>query len=123
MARGTYIPSEDTLTAQVILPDGRRLQFARGSIGCMIGDTMRQMYCEALHRNGELLVSAEWFSRYLLNLTVTSCNGVTYVTDHFAELSCFMADLIKDIFNGSVMPSDYSFVGNFVKKAGSGDAK
>ena len=117
LAGGEYIPSEDTLTAEVVLPDGRHLQFARGSIGCMIDDTMRQMYCEALHRSGELLVSVEWFARYLLNLTVSSCNGVTYVTDHFAELSCFMADLIKDIFAGTVMPEDYSFVGSFVKKA------
>ena len=116
MAGGEYLPAEDTLTAQVILKDGRRLQFARGSIGCMIDDTMRQMYCEALHRNGELLVSVEWFARYLLNLTVTACDGVTYVTDHFAELSCFMADLIRDIFAGTVMPQDYSFVGSFVKK-------
>ena len=123
LAGGTVRPSADTLTAEVTLPDGRSLQFARGSIGCMItdpgtpaGTTMRQMYCEALHRNGELLVSVEWFCRYLLNLTVSSCNGVTYVTDHFAELSCFMADLIKDLFAGTVMPDDYSFVGSFVKK-------
>ena len=39
------------------------------------------------------------------------------MTDHFAELSCFMADLIKDIFKGTVMPQDYSFIGSFVKKA------
>ena len=100
MAGGSYIPSEDTLTAEVILKDGRRLQFARGSIGCMIDDTMRQMYCEALHRNGELLVSVEWFARYLFGYTVTACNGAVYVTDHFAELSYFMADLIKDLLKG-----------------------
>ncbi|MBQ6551296.1 MAG: hypothetical protein IJL78_07805 [Lachnospiraceae bacterium] len=111
-----YRPSADTLTAEVILRDGRELQFARGSIVCAVDDTMRQMYCEALHRNGELLVSAEWFCRYFFNLHVSRCNGVTYVTDHFAELSCFMADLIKDILNGSVLPDDYSFIGSCVKR-------
>ena len=123
LAGGSFEEAEDTLTARVHLKDGRSAQFARGSIGCMItdpgtkaGTTMRQMYCEALHRNGELLVSVEWFCRYLLNLQVSTCGGVVYVTDHFAELSCFMADLIKDIFAGTVMPRDYSFVGSFVRK-------
>lgn len=107
---GSYVPSEDGLTAAVTLPDGRRLQFARGSIGCVIDDTMRCMYCEALHRNGELLVSIEWFCRYVMNLQVSVCNGVAYVTDHFAELSCFMADLIKDLLYERALPEDFAHI-------------
>lgn len=95
-----YIPSEDTLTAVVKLPDGRRLQFARGSIGCVIDDRVRSMYCEALHRDGQLLVSVEWFCGYLFNLHVSYCDGVVYVTDHFNALSANMADLIKDLLSG-----------------------
>ena len=95
-----YIPSEDTLTAVVILPDGRRLQFARGSIGCVINNSIRSMYCEALHRNGELLISIEWFCQYLFNLHLSSCDGVVYITDHFAQLSANMADLIRDLLTG-----------------------
>ena len=53
------------------------------------------MYCETLHRDGELLVSIEWFCRFLFDLNVSICNDVVYVTDHFAELSAFMAQ-----FNG-----------------------
>lgn len=60
---------------------------------------IRSMYCEALHRNGELLISVEWFSKYILNLTVSACNEVTYVTDHFAELGFYMADIIKEILS------------------------
>ncbi|SDZ75961.1 Esterase PHB depolymerase [Lachnospiraceae bacterium NK3A20] len=107
MASGEYIPSEDTLTAEIKLPDGRRLQFARGSIGCLIGDKLRSMSCEALHRNGELLVSAEWFAEAVLNLTVTKCNGVVYITDHFAVLSSFMADLIRDLLTEQADPASY----------------
>jgi len=103
-----YLPGEDTLTATLKLSDGREVQFARGSIGCMIDDKLRSMYCEALHRNGELLVSVEWFCRYLFGMTVTECAGVVYVTDHFAELSLFMADLILDIFKGFTLPDDYT---------------
>jgi len=97
---GKYTPSEDTLTAVVSLPDGRTLQFARGSIGCLIDNDLRSMYCEALHRNGELLISIEWFCQYLFNLHLSSCDGVVYITDHFAQLSANMADLIRDLLSG-----------------------
>ncbi len=50
-------------------------------------------------------MSAEWFCRYLLNLQVSSCNGVVYITNHFAELSTFMADLIKDLLNDRAFPT------------------
>lgn len=92
-----YTQSEDTLNCEVKLPDGRTVQFARGIIGAMVGEDLVSMYCEALHRNGELLVSVEWFCKYLFNCNVTSCNGVVYVTDHFCELSEYMAILIQDI--------------------------
>ena len=103
----SYAPSEDTLTAVATLKDGRRLQFARGSIGCVIDSTVRSMYCEALHRDSELLVSIEWFCRYLLNLHVSACDGVAYAADHFNVLSVNMADLITDLLrNGGALP-DY----------------
>ena len=105
-----YRPAEDGLTALVKLPDGREAQFARGSIGCLLDDTLRCMYCEALHREGELLVSVEWFCRYLFNCCVTVNNGVVYVTDHFAELSFFMADLIKDLLDGKALPEDFTHI-------------
>jgi len=101
---GEYRPSEDGLSAEIFLKDGRRLQFARGSIGCMIDETMRQMYVETLHRNGELLLSAEWFCRHLFNYTVCVHNGACYVTDHHAELSYFMADLLKDLLTDRYSP-------------------
>ena len=107
MAGGKYIPSEDTLTARVELPDGRVLQFARGSIGCLIDDKLRSMFCEALHRNGELLVSAEWFAEYILNLKITQCNGILYITDHWAELSYYLADILKSILQDRYHEADY----------------
>lgn len=103
----TYEPSADTLSAVVTLPGGRVLQFARGSIGCVIGDTLRSMYCEALHREGNLLVSIEWFCRYLFGYTVSACGGVVYATDHFAELSANMADLICDLLKDGGRLKDY----------------
>ena len=105
-----YIPSEDTLTAEVILKDGRRLQFARGSIGCLIDNDLRSMYCEALHRGGQLLVSIEWFCRYLMNLHVSECDGVVYVTDHFSILSANMADVIKELLHGKLFPERFRYM-------------
>ena len=91
----------------VTLPDGCALQFARGSIGCMIDGRMRAMYCEALHREGELLISVEWFARAVMGWTATECGGVAYVTDHFAELSAFMADLIRDLLTDRAFPENF----------------
>ena len=103
-----YLPEKDALTVTLKLKDGREVQFARGSIGCVVDDTLRSMYCEALHREGELLVSVEWFCKYLFNYHVSACNGVVYVTDHFIDLSFFMADLIKDLFAGNAMPENFA---------------
>ena len=92
-----YTPSPDTLEATLKLQDGRTVQFARGIIGALVDQELTAMYCEALHRNGELLVSVEWFCKYLFGLEVTSNHGMVYITDHFAELSQFMAELIRDL--------------------------
>ncbi|WP_322175440.1 alpha/beta hydrolase family esterase [Acutalibacter caecimuris] len=107
IAGGTLETAPDGLTAVMSLPDGRRLQFARGSIGCLIDGRLRSMYCEALHREGQLLVSVEWFARSILGWTATECNGVTYITDHHAELGYCMADLIKDILQDRVLPENF----------------
>lgn len=105
--QANYETGEDGLTVVITLRDGRTLQFARGSIGCVIDDTLRSMYCEALHRDSELLVSIEWFCRYLFGLEVSSCDGVVYATDHFSALSANMADLITDLLIDGGRLSDY----------------
>ncbi len=104
---GTCERSDDGAACVMRLPDGRVLQFARGSIACVIDGHVRAMYCEALHREGELLVSAEWFCRYLFNWCVSECDGVLYATDHFSCLSLYMADLIRDLLEGHPVPEDY----------------
>lgn len=99
--------AKDTLTAVLTLKDGRTLQFARGSIGCVVSNTLVAMYCEALHRKEELYVSAEWFCKYVFHLQVSQCDGVIYITDHFSELSLNMADLIRDLLSGTPVPHNY----------------
>ena len=91
-----YSTREAGLEATLKLKDGRVVKCSRGVIGCLVDSNMYAMYCETLHRNGELLVSMEWFCRFLFNLNVSVCNGVVYVTDHFAELSAYMAEILKD---------------------------
>lgn len=88
--------------ATLRFPDGREAQFARGVIGCLADGELVSMYCETLEREGELLVSVEWFCRALLNKNVSFCNGVAYITDHHAELSFFMAELIKGLLEKDV---------------------
>ncbi|MEX1377246.1 MAG: hypothetical protein AB1Z23_07195 [Eubacteriales bacterium] len=91
------IVSKDGGSVELFLKDGREVQFARGCIGAVVDNKITSMLCEAVQRDGELYVSLEWFCRYLFNYTVTSCDDVTYVTDHYAVLSKNMARLIKDI--------------------------
>lgn len=98
---------QDGAVCVMTLSDGRTLQFARGSIACVIDGHVRAMFCEALHREGELLVSAEWFCQYLFNWTVSACDGVLYAADHFNCLSLYMADLIRDILEGHPVPDNF----------------
>lgn len=99
--------SEEGRHVVMKLADGRKVQFAEGSIGCVTDRELRSMYCEALFRDGELLVPAEWFCRYLFNLHVSVCDGVIYITDHFNELSVYMADLIRDLLKERAVPENY----------------
>ncbi len=98
---------QDGLAADVTLKDGRCLQFARGSIGCIIDQTFTQMLAEALERNGELYVSAEWFAGDVCGMHVSECDEVLYVTDHVNRLSANMADLIRDLLTDSVLVPGY----------------
>ncbi len=94
------------------LKDGRKLQFARGSILCVIDNDPRQMYCECLEREGELLVSAEWFAGFIFNMHVSLVDHVIYITDHFIDLSANMADLIRDMLSGKayIEPGEFECV-------------
>lgn len=107
MVEADYKPDKAGHTAVLTLKDGRDLQFARGVIGCMIDDTLRSMYVETIEREGELLISVEWFFRHIMQMQASVCNDVVYVTDHHAELSYHMADLIKDLLKGEPMPARY----------------
>lgn len=107
MSGAQYFPSKDGRSAIVELPNGSVLQFAQGVIGCMIDDSLRSMSCETILREHELLVSVEWYAQYILNKTISKCSDVVYVTDHFAQLSYFMADLLKDLLNHREMPENF----------------
>ena len=38
---------------------------------------------------------------------VSECEDVVYVTDHASKLSANMADLIKDLLMGTIVPDHY----------------
>ncbi len=106
-----YESQRDNRMVRLTLSDGRVLQFAEGSIGCMIDTDLRSMYCEALYREGELLVPAAWFLQYLFNLQVSECDGVLYATDHFNVLSLYMADVLKEALEKDGDYPDYEGIG------------
>jgi poly(3-hydroxybutyrate) depolymerase len=88
--------SPDGYSAELSLPDGRELQFARGSIGCVVDNLIHSMFCEAVFRNGELYVPIEWICKRLFNNHASVCDDVLYITDHDAALSINMAHIIRD---------------------------
>src|SRR5690606_35287669 len=82
----TYTSKDKGLSAELELKDGRTLQFARGSIGCVVDNRIHSMYCEAVYKDGELYVPIEWICKRLFNNHATTYEVVLYITDHDAEL-------------------------------------
>ncbi|MBR6321834.1 MAG: prolyl oligopeptidase family serine peptidase [Lachnospiraceae bacterium] len=89
--------SADGRNAELILRDGRMVEFAQGSIGCVIDNKIYSMDCEAVIRDGALCLPVEWFFRRLLGCFVSESRGVIYITDHYIELAAHTAALIEDI--------------------------
>ena len=78
-------------------PDGRRLEFARGSIACLIDGRIHAMTVQADRSTDQLYVALEWVATHVLGLFASTCEGVLYLTDHHALLSKHMAHLVDDI--------------------------
>ena len=83
--------------AEMVMEDGRTIQYARGCMGCTIDNKVHSMLCEPVERNGMLYISLEWFCKEILKMHVSVCNNVMYATDHYSLLSVNMARLIRDL--------------------------
>lgn len=75
----------------------KKLQFARGCIGCTINDHVRSMFIEAVERENVLFISAEWFVAEVMGLQYSKCGSMIYATDHYGVLSAHMERLLHDI--------------------------
>ena len=87
----------DGRTAVLVLPDKRVVEFAQGSIGCVIDNKIYSMDCEAVIRDGALCLPVEWFFHRLMKCFTSENRGVLYITDHYIELAVHTAALIEDI--------------------------
>ena len=94
-----YHRFEDGRVVRLMLPDGRSVQFAEGCIGCTIEGRVESMLCEALYRDGELLVPAAWFAASLFNMHVSECGKTVYITDHYALLSSDTSRMLAEILS------------------------
>ena len=61
-------------------------------------------------REGQLLISIEWFCQYILNLQASACDGVVYITDHFAALSTNMADVLRELLYEKPFPENFRYM-------------
>jgi poly(3-hydroxybutyrate) depolymerase len=98
---------ESGAAARLTLPDGRTFQFAEGCIGCVVDNKIESMLCEAVFRNGRLYISMEWFCRFAYNLQVSEFDNVMYITNHYAQISRYMAWLLQDILSESRKSIEY----------------
>ncbi len=96
LLEGTVHVSQEGRSAEIRLAGGGSFQFAQGSIGCVAGNRVEAMFCEAVYRDGELYIPIEWIFQRHYNRHVSSCGDVLYLTDHYAQLSHYMAELIRD---------------------------
>ena len=79
------------------MKNGKKLQFARGCIGCTINDHVRSMFIESVERENVLFISAEWFVAEVMGLQYSKCGSMIYATDHYSVLSAHMERLLHDI--------------------------
>lgn len=93
----TLVKDSDPSEPELILQDGRHIQFARGSAACMADNRILAMPLESVENGGILFVPVAWFCRTLLNYTCSVCGETIYITDHYAQLSKGMVRLIKDL--------------------------
>ncbi len=91
--------SADGRTAELILPDGRVVEFAQGSIACVLDNKIYSMDCEAVMREGALCIPVEWFFHRVMGCFTDSIRDVIYITDHYIELAAHSAEIIKDILD------------------------
>jgi len=96
-AGGIFETADDGATVTICLPDGRRVQAARGIMAVALDNRVRVMDCEAVQRGGVLYLPAAWFFRMLLGMNATECDGVLYACEGYAELSTHMARLLRDL--------------------------
>lgn len=92
-----YCITENGRVATLLMKGGHKLKFAEGCIGCTVDNRVESMLCEALYREGELLVPVTWFFRSIMQMHVSECNRVVYATDHYSILSSDTSRIISEI--------------------------
>lgn len=79
--------------------DGRSLQVAAESIGCIINNRLYSMsrQCQAL--DGNLFVPVRWFAENVFGLFVTEEDGALYISDHIGYMTHDMAVILREILS------------------------
>lgn len=94
------VEEENGRVAIMVLSNGVRLQFAQGSIGCVVGNHVESMLCEAVYREKTLFLPIRWIAERFYNMHCSECEGVLYMTDHPAKLSTYTSWILKDLMGG-----------------------
>jgi poly(3-hydroxybutyrate) depolymerase len=84
-------------TAVIRTKDGRTLQVAAESIGCVVDNRLYSMSRQCEVRDGVLYVPVRWFAESLFNRFVTELDGAMYIADHVGYMTHDTAVILKEI--------------------------
>lgn len=84
-------------SAEVVLADGRRVQFSAGNSACVLENRITAMPMETVQRGEHLYVPIQWYLQKMLGLYTSRCGRVVYCTDHPAQLAKNMAYLLDQL--------------------------
>jgi poly(3-hydroxybutyrate) depolymerase len=79
--------------------DGRTLQVAAESIGCIIDNRLYSMSRQCQSHDGVLFVPVRWFAENVFNRFVTELDDVLYISGHIGYMTHDMAVILKEILD------------------------
>jgi poly(3-hydroxybutyrate) depolymerase len=89
----------DGYTAEMTTKDGRKLQVASESIGCVIDNRLYSMSRQCEARAGGLFVPVRWFAENVFGRYVTELDGALYISGHVGYMTHDMALILKEILS------------------------
>ncbi len=81
---------------RVTTPAGRVVEISEGNVGVVLDGKVAAMWRQAEMAEGRLCVPFQWFASEVAGAFVTECDGAVYASDHYGEMTAYMARTIRE---------------------------